>query len=407
MVATFEVVVVATMRRGRRTDAWSASPTHHPRLALRSALLHLVPTCAEGLRAQRRQLGVGQPVLAIQLAVRLHERVLARRRHVHRAPRRDAAPSATTLREAWTTWLDGAKSGKIRNRSGDAYKPSVLRSYETSMRLRVIDDLGGAKLSEISRIDLQDLADRMLADGLDPSTIRNTFMPMRVIYRRAMHREGVVVNPTSGLELPAVRGARDRIASASEAALLIDAVPDEDRALWATAFYAGLRLGELQALRDEDVDLPSGVIHVRRSWDKVVGPITPTSRAGARKVPIVGALRAHLAAHRLRRGKVGGLIFGDGESAFNDDTARARAVRAWKAAKLEPIGFHDARHSYASVAIAAGVNAKALSTYMGHSSITVTIDRYGHLMPGNENEAATLLDRYLTGAQTGAQGTQN
>jgi integrase len=45
--------------------------------------------------------------------------------------------------------------------------------------------------------------------------------------------------------------------------------------------------------------------------------------------------------------------------------------------------------------IAAGVNAKALSTYMGHSSITVTLDRYGHLMPGNEAEAADLLDAYL------------
>jgi len=45
--------------------------------------------------------------------------------------------------------------------------------------------------------------------------------------------------------------------------------------------------------------------------------------------------------------------------------------------------------------IAAGVNAKALSTYMGHSSITITLDRYGHLMPGNENEAAGLLDAYL------------
>lgn len=222
---------------------------------------------------------------------------------VHRGAMR--APSATTLREAWTTWLEGAKSGKIRNRSGDAYKPSVLRSYETSMRLRVLDDLGGAKLCEISRIDLQDLADRMLAAELDPSTIRNTFMPLRVVFRRAVHREGVVVNPTSGLELPAVRGRRDRIASANEAALLIDAIPDEERALWATAFYSGLRLGELQALRDEDVDLRSGVIHVRRSWDKVAGPIAPKSRAGTRKVPIVGALRAHLAAHRLRRGSEG------------------------------------------------------------------------------------------------------
>jgi len=45
--------------------------------------------------------------------------------------------------------------------------------------------------------------------------------------------------------------------------------------------------------------------------------------------------------------------------------------------------------------IAAGVNAKALSTYIGHSSITITLDRYGHLMPGNETEAAELLDAYL------------
>jgi len=79
---------------------------------------------------------------------------------------------------------------------------------------------------------------------------------------------------------------------------------------------------------------------------------------------------------------------------------------AWKKAKLSPIGFHDARHTYASLSIAAGVNAKALSTYMGHSSITITLDRYGHLMPGNESEAAALLDRYLTGAHTGAQQAQ-
>jgi hypothetical protein len=62
------------------------------------------------------------------------------------------------------------------------------------MRLRVLDDLGGAKLSEISKADLQDLADRMLADGLDPSTIRNTFMPLRALFRRAMGRE-LAVNP--------------------------------------------------------------------------------------------------------------------------------------------------------------------------------------------------------------------
>ena len=71
------------------------------------------------------------------------------------------------------------------------------------------------------------------------------------------------------------------------------------------------------------------------------------------------------------------------------------ATRLWKRAGLNKLGFHDCRHTYASLMIAAGVNAKALSTYMGHSSITVTLDRYGHLLPGNEREAAEMLDDYL------------
>lgn len=70
---------------------------------------------------------------------------------------------------------------------------------------------------------------------------------------------------------------------------------------------------------------------------------------------------------------------------------------------LEPIGLHEARHTFASLMIAAGVNAKALSTFMGHSSIQITLDRYGHLMPGSEEEAAGLLDAYLARANTKAR----
>jgi integrase len=65
---------------------------------------------------------------------------------------------------------------------------------------------------------------------------------------------------------------------------------------------------------------------------------------------------------------------------------------------IAPIGLHECRHTFASLMIAAGVNAKALSTYMGHSSITITLDRYGHLMPGNERDSVELLDVYLEGA---------
>ena len=75
-----------------------------------------------------------------------------------------------------------------------------------------------------------------------------------------------------------------------------------------------------------------------------------------------------------------------------------RADEAWAEAGLERITPHACRHTFASLMIAAGVNAKALSTFMGHTNISITLDRYGHLMPGSEEEAAGLLDAYLDGA---------
>jgi integrase len=317
------------------------------------------------------------------------------------------SPSKLTLREAGEAWLKGAKGGQIRTRSGDRYKPSALRGYEAALRGRVLPDLGGAKLSAIQRADVQDLADRLLASGLDPSTIRNTLMPLRAIYRRALARGEVAVNPTTGLELPAVRGRRDRVASADEAAKLLAALPEADRALWATAFYAGLRRGELLALRWEDVDLAAGVIRVERAWDVKVGVVEPKSRAGRRSVPIAAALRDYLLEHKLRSRRSEGLVFGrSGEIPFEPVSLRARTLSAWRAAGLESISLHEARHSFASLMIAAGVNGKALSSYLGHSSIAITLDRYGHLMPGNEGEAAALLDAYLVRADTRARFAQ-
>jgi len=150
-------------------------------------------------------------------------------------------------------------------------------------------------------------------------------------------------------------------------------------------------------------------------------------------VPIAAVLREYLIEHKLRSGRSEGLVFGrTAARPPNHSTILGRAASAWTrvsrerargkleqelgreptAANVEelrpkvalvPIGLHEARHTFASLMIAAGVNAKALSTYMGHSSITITLDRYGHLMPGNEDEAAQLLDAYLERSQTQAR----
>jgi len=232
--------------------------------------------------------------------------------------------------------------------------------------------------------------------GLQPSTVRKEVLPLRAIYRRALASSEVFVNPTLGLALPAVRGSRERVARPAEARALVEALPRGERALWATALYAGLRRGELQGLRWEDVDFERGVIRVKRSYDPKAGPIAPKSRAGKRRVPLAGPARGLLAAHKLATGRSAEeLVFGKTESAPFTDAAGERAARTWRRAGLKPIGLHECRHTYAALMIAAGVNAKALSTYMGHSSITITLDRYGHLMPGNEAEAATMLAAYL------------
>jgi hypothetical protein len=132
--------------------------------------------------------------------------------------RKGALRAATdaTLREASAAWLDGARDGVIRNRSGDPYKPSVLRGYEQSLRLHVLPALGAHRLARIATSDLQAQVERWQAAGMQPATIRNAILPLRAVYRRACNRDGLAVNPTRGLELPAVRGRRDRIASPAE-----------------------------------------------------------------------------------------------------------------------------------------------------------------------------------------------
>jgi integrase len=189
---------------------------------------------------------------------------------------------------------------------------------------------------------------------------------------------------------------RERFASRDEAKRLLAALAESDRAVWSTAFYGGLRRGELRALRVKRIDLEANVIHVKRGWDDHDGEIETKGR-NRRRVPISRVLGRELRAHLVRTGRRDtDLVFGESAtSPFRPSDLIARAGKAREAAGLKRITLHECRHTYASLMIAAGVNAKALSTYMGHASIAITYDRYGHLMPGNEQEAAGLLDAYL------------
>lgn len=357
----------------------SGCPAHEGgRCKCRPAYRAEVWSAAEGKRLRKTF-----PTLAAARAWRDDAKGEVRRGHLRADPGR-------TLREAAEEWLAGARAGTIFTRSGDPFKPRTLRGYEEALRLRVLPELGALPLREVSRAQLQRFARGLTGN---PATIRNTLLPVRAIYRWALAEGEVATNPTLGIELPAVRGKRERAVNPSEASALIEHAPEADRALWATALYAGLRLGELQALRWRNLDFERGLIRVERSWDAREGEIEPKSRAGRRSVPMPGALREHLP----EPGDPDALVFGrSGGRPFDGGSITKRARRAWEAAKLNPITLHEARHSYASMLIEGGhANAKALSTYLGHASIGITFDRYGHLMEGNEAEAAEAFDRYL------------
>jgi integrase len=342
--------------------------------------------------AERKRLRKTFPTLAAARAWRAEAQSGIRRGTLR-------SPVPTTVRQAAEALLEGMRTGRVRTRSGDIYKPSVIAGYDRALNQVILPELGGARLGDVHRRDVQRLADELLARDRDPSTIRNDLMPLRVIYRRAVEDGDVAINPCTSLRLPAVRGRRERIASPEEAERLLAVLAPVDRALWGTAMYAGLRRGELLALRWSDVDLAGGTIHVERSYDaKEYVVVEPKSAAGRRSVPVIGVLRDILTDHRARHPGAG-LVFESSSGGYLDPAAAwRRAGRAWAKAGLEPIGLHEARHTFASMLIAAGVNAKAISTFMGHASIQTTYDLYGKLMLGSESEAAVLVDAYLTRA---------
>lgn len=306
------------------------------------------------------------------------------------------ASTGTTVAQAAGELVAGMNDGTIRNRSGDRYKPSAVRSYERALKLRVLPELGHLRLSDVRRMDVQDLVDRLLAQDAAVSTVKNTLDPVRVIFRRAVRRGELALDPCGHLEIPQDRGRRDRVADEAEVADLLAALPGAERAVWAVALYLGMRRGELRELRWADIDLDVNIIRVRRALDDDGTIISTKSHAGERDVPILPRVRRELAAHKLRTGRDGDdLVFGrTAREPFIPTTTRARADAAWKAAGLSRITLHEGRHTAASIMRAAGLDSKLISAIIGHSSVVITQDRYTHVSAEHLRDAAARLEAH-------------
>lgn len=318
------------------------------------------------------------------------------------ALRRDTMrpPTAKTIAEAAEILIAGAHDGTILDRGGKPYKPSTARGYEQLLQAYVVPALGGFKLTQVHRCDVQDFIDDLRAQGLSASTIANILDPLRVIFRRAMRRDEISIDPTDNLDLPAIRGRRDRTEPPEVAHQLLAALPDSEKASWAVALFCGLRRGELRGLRWSNVDFDGGVIRVERSLGSSQGPgrrqdgcRAPCRSDGVRSPPRADGSQG-------ATGRDGpDLVFGrTATEVFYASTIRARANKAWKQACLEPITPHEARHCAISYFIAAGLDWKQISTWAGHGDVRQSWNRYGHLVPGGEDLARERLDAFLTPA---------
>jgi integrase len=307
------------------------------------------------------------------------------------------SPTRLTVRNAGEQLLSGMRTGAVRTKSGGEYAGSVIASYESSLQSHLYPLVGARQLADLKRHDIQQVVEHLNSIGKSPSTINNTLNPLRVMYRHAIRRGEISENPTLNLELPAIRGRRDRVATPIEISQLIAAIDSKrDRLYWGIAFYAGLRVGEILALTWGDVDTE---ITVRRSWcDKTRAFKEPKTRAGVREVPIIGPLRALLTeyATEVEIPDTNNLLFATANGTPLDQRRfQARADATWQAAGLPRYTAHECRHTMASVFAASNVPIADLCIYMGHATISITMDRYRHMYPEARENAAKLVSAFI------------
>ena len=320
-----------------------------------------------------------------------------------------------TVGDALDSFIADLDSGAAKTRSREPFKPGNAIEYQRLIERYLRGAFGGRlvrmRVSDVTTKDIGELRDEIeRGDGIEKrsaSTVRNAMNPLRVVMRRELENGVIERNPFDGVGMPVSRGTRERIATPQEAAMLLDVLDDRARAFFAVAMYAGLRSGEISALRWEDLDLDRAdpAVTVRWSYCSRSGRITPPkSRAAVRTVPIPEVLAGILDEYRARvaadegaeRIAPGALVFVSSRGTPVRGTAvTTRARREWKARDLDPIGLHESRHTYASLMAAAGVRIEDLSEFMGHTSLNLTFKTYRHLYPEARDAARLRLDALL------------
>ncbi|MGO9822218.1 MAG: tyrosine-type recombinase/integrase [Solirubrobacteraceae bacterium] len=263
-------------------------------------------------------------------------------------------------------------------------KPSTLVDYRSALRAHLLPAFGGRPIESITTEDIE--AWRRSLTGLSNRSKNKLLIQLHGIFRRAQMVWGIPVNPLARVEKHPMRPSGDiQVFSPEEVwALVRAAASEQDGAVYLTAAFTGLRMGELLALRWRDVDFAGSTIRVRASW---AGSALTTPKSGkVRAVPMAPDVASALARLARREHWIGedDLVFvGEAGDHLDGSALRRRYKAALTAVSLRPLRFHDLRHTFGTRMIAKA-DIRRVQEWMGHADIQTTM-RYLHYAPRDED----------------------
>jgi integrase len=288
--------------------------------------------------------------------------------------------------------LESWQRGKLNRR------PSTKARDESVIRKHIVPAFGDRPLASIQPADVRSWVARLKAAGYSSATIRKAAQLLSACLEAAVDDGLIVRNPARRIDLPKVERREMRFLSPDEITQVADAVPDRYRVLVLTAGFTGARWGELAGLKVERLDMLRRTMTIDQQLVEVKGKVSladvKTSSA-RRQVTLPRFLVTELANHMATYPATNGhLVF----TASNGHPLRRTNFRrnVWlpgvAASVGHPCRFHDLRHSHAAMLIAQNEHPKVMQNRLGHSSIRVTLDTYGHLFPGMDEAVADRLD---------------
>ncbi|MDQ3353674.1 MAG: site-specific integrase, partial [Actinomycetota bacterium] len=279
------------------------------------------------------------------------------------------------------------------------------------LRNHILPDLGSVELGKLTpsmlRAWLSALTTKIGGHGkrLAPGSVAQAYRTLNRVLTAAVDDDLLGRNPLRGVKPPRVEPKPMRFLSHEDVATLACHVDPRYRAFVLVAAYTGLRAGELMALRRKHIDLLHQTITIDEQVQYIGGRhlvLPPKSAAGRRSVAVPAVVVSELEKHLGLYAEPGaeGLVFAAPEGGFlRLENFRKRVWQpAVAEAGLAPIRIHDLRHTCASLAIAAGADVKVLQRMLGHASAALTLDRYGHLLPGQAESVASRLDQMARAA---------